>query len=81
MNTAATDIRKVRKVRALIDLHVPIVVGAALKLAMIPDEHPAKGGDDNELRRASDLTVYHWELHSSRVLRLAESLRSILPPP
>ena len=74
-------VNDLRKVRELVDLHVPIVVGAALKLAMIPDEHPAKGGEDHELRRASDLTVYHWELHSSRVLRLAESLRAILPPP
>ena len=76
MNTAPPDLRQVHKVRELVDLHLPVVVGAALKLAL----SGGISGDEDNRRRASGLTAYHWQCHSSRVIRLAASLRSILPP-
>jgi len=66
--------------REAVDLHLPIVAGAALKLAMtlMPE---AQMPDRRRALRITGMSVYHWELHSSRVIALAKRLRPILPPP
>ena len=64
------------RARELVDLHLPLVCGAALKLAI----DGVQDVSDERLRCHAGLTAYHWALHSSRVIRLAASLRSILPP-
>ena len=66
-----------RKVRELVDLHLPLVCGAALKLAL----DGVKDVSDEKMRCHAGLTAYHWALHSSRIIHLANSLRQILPPP
>ncbi len=69
----------IRHLREAVDLHLPIVVGAAMKLALtlMPE---AQMPDRKRALRITGLTVYHWELHSSRVIALAKRLRSVLPP-
>ncbi len=71
-----TNTATLGRAREQVDTHVPIVVGAALKLAMAGPTDP----DDTRARIDSCLTDYHWEMHSSRVKRLADTLRAILPP-
>ena len=64
-------------VRERVDLFPAIVIGGALKLAMASTENHS---DDRRNRMNSGLTVYFWELHSSRVKEMADDIRSILQP-
>ena len=73
MSASATEIRKVRE---LVEMHLPLVVGAALKLALAGDVN-----SNSEHRRIdAGMTVYHWKMHSIQVVGLAETLRLVLAP-
>ena len=74
MNMSTSNLGRARRV---IDTHLPLVVGAALKLAMAD---PDTNSNPEHARIDAGLTEYHWKMHSSRVKHLAKTLRSILPP-
>ncbi len=78
INTRMENIKpNLEEVREKVDLFPAIVIGGALKLAMAIEKNH---DDDRRNRMDSGMTVYFWELHSSRVKRVAKDLRSILPP-
>ena len=72
MNISTSSLGRARE---QVDMHMPVVVGAALKLAIAGPTHSNR----EHARIDAGLTQYHWKLHSSRVIHLAETLRSILP--
>lgn len=73
MKISTTNLGRARRE---VETHLPIVVGAATKLAM-----SGTTIDKGEHARIdAGLTPYHWKAHSGRVTELAKLMRAIMPP-
>jgi len=66
------NVREFPKLREHVALHLPIVVGGAIKLALSDVPQTERG---EKARAAAMLSRYYWDLHAARVIELARLMR------